>query len=388
MTYGTSYFASLSAAVRYYKAYGEDRADVERKVAEGSIHIGRPPLKAGDKLTLIDGGTRYAITSKNPAVKPGKCQQCMISMLNGASKKDAAYMHQKYKHDDVAVKPGKWIPASAVRQNGDGTVSVKVRGGAVRNPDGVRVVHEHGVWMVYVGDGHRSAGYVDKATNGDWYAQPSAGAGSRVIWRKTKDAAVKALVAQDGKRNPASRKPAKRARVGIEKAFPTYEIFQSGQRIATIAAVNLADAKELAASNGYKGRTITVKRAAVRNPGYDRKTYIVSAQEKGSTRRQSATFGTKADATKYANKWKRHFAFTDVRIDVVSPGMDRSFGVAIPRGGGVKNPRATSKIVVQKWGDGYHVVFLGRKTSDMRDMGGPYKTKTLAESIARNLRAK
>lgn len=65
-TYGTSYFVSLSAAVRYYKDYGDDREDVQRKIREGSIHIGKPPLKPGERLGLTDGGKRYTITTANP----------------------------------------------------------------------------------------------------------------------------------------------------------------------------------------------------------------------------------------------------------------------------------------------------------------------------------
>ncbi len=71
MTYGTSYFVSKSAAVRYYRDYeGSDAARaVERKLREGEIHIGKPTLKAGERLTTLDGGKRYAITSGNPRVK-------------------------------------------------------------------------------------------------------------------------------------------------------------------------------------------------------------------------------------------------------------------------------------------------------------------------------
>lgn len=61
-TYGTSYFVSMSAAVRYYKDYGDDKEDVQRKIREGSIHIGKPPLKPGERLGLTDGGKRYTIT--------------------------------------------------------------------------------------------------------------------------------------------------------------------------------------------------------------------------------------------------------------------------------------------------------------------------------------
>jgi hypothetical protein len=62
MQIGTSYFVSRADAVRYYQAYESDpvRA-VEIKLQEGSIHLGRPVLKPGQKLILIDSRTRYAI---------------------------------------------------------------------------------------------------------------------------------------------------------------------------------------------------------------------------------------------------------------------------------------------------------------------------------------
>jgi hypothetical protein len=62
LRYGTSYFTSTPAAFRYYKRHGGFSKDiVERKFACGEIHIGKPPLKAGQRLVLIDKGIRYAI---------------------------------------------------------------------------------------------------------------------------------------------------------------------------------------------------------------------------------------------------------------------------------------------------------------------------------------
>ncbi len=61
MTVGTSHFKSRAAAIRYYKPYGNDEASVDQKITEGEIHIGSPAINEGDKLTLIDGGTRYQI---------------------------------------------------------------------------------------------------------------------------------------------------------------------------------------------------------------------------------------------------------------------------------------------------------------------------------------
>lgn len=63
MIIGTSYFVSMAKAAQYYRDYeGDDGyAAAQRKVREGSIHIGKPDLKPGQRLLIIDNGTRYAI---------------------------------------------------------------------------------------------------------------------------------------------------------------------------------------------------------------------------------------------------------------------------------------------------------------------------------------
>lgn len=69
-TYGTSHFVSMATAVTYYKAYEQNpHRAVITKLREGSIHIGKPELKAGQKLTIIDDGLRYAITEKEQVAK-------------------------------------------------------------------------------------------------------------------------------------------------------------------------------------------------------------------------------------------------------------------------------------------------------------------------------
>lgn len=65
-TYGTSYFTSRSAAIRYYSYEEDPTAAVARKIREGQIRIGKPPIKSGQRLTTVDGGARYAITESNP----------------------------------------------------------------------------------------------------------------------------------------------------------------------------------------------------------------------------------------------------------------------------------------------------------------------------------
>ncbi len=68
MIYGTAYFPSRTAAEAYYTPYhyADVRRAVQRKIDEGAIHIGPPPLKPGEHAFLIDDGTRYAIEDKTP----------------------------------------------------------------------------------------------------------------------------------------------------------------------------------------------------------------------------------------------------------------------------------------------------------------------------------
>jgi hypothetical protein len=63
MRYGTSYFLSRRAAIYYFSDYESAPvgAAVDRKIAEGLIHIGKPELKPGQTLHVIDSGLRYAI---------------------------------------------------------------------------------------------------------------------------------------------------------------------------------------------------------------------------------------------------------------------------------------------------------------------------------------
>lgn len=42
---GTAYFADFASACAYYKPYGFSRRDVDRKVLEKEIHIGKPEGK-------------------------------------------------------------------------------------------------------------------------------------------------------------------------------------------------------------------------------------------------------------------------------------------------------------------------------------------------------
>lgn len=92
-TYGTSYFVSMAAAVRYYKDYhySDTKAAVLRKLSEGEIHIGKPPLKAGERLGTTDGGKRYTVTTANPSrnAKMSRFDRCVKSVTERGGAYDA-----------------------------------------------------------------------------------------------------------------------------------------------------------------------------------------------------------------------------------------------------------------------------------------------------------
>lgn len=65
MIYGTAYFPSERAAIKYFMPHNYDnyafaRADVLRRLIDKEIHIGKPKAPRGE-IILIDGGTRYGI---------------------------------------------------------------------------------------------------------------------------------------------------------------------------------------------------------------------------------------------------------------------------------------------------------------------------------------
>jgi len=78
MKTGTEYFPSYGAAMRYYRPCVGDilqqakgttlteavRQAVNARLNEGAIHIGKPPLKPGETLTIEDN--RYHITETQP----------------------------------------------------------------------------------------------------------------------------------------------------------------------------------------------------------------------------------------------------------------------------------------------------------------------------------
>lgn len=67
MRYGTSHFRDKRAALRYYRAYGNDSAEVERKLAEGEIFLGPPTnTPAGSRVRIDPAEGRYFIEDCEP----------------------------------------------------------------------------------------------------------------------------------------------------------------------------------------------------------------------------------------------------------------------------------------------------------------------------------
>lgn len=59
---GTSYFINLSAALKYYKAYGLGRKNVLEKLTAGEIHVGvKPPCRKGWRTVLDIQEGRYYV---------------------------------------------------------------------------------------------------------------------------------------------------------------------------------------------------------------------------------------------------------------------------------------------------------------------------------------
>jgi hypothetical protein len=61
--YGTAHFVSTHAALTYYRKYGFDAADVQRKLRDGEIAIGEPKQPDGSPYANCVKGTdgRYWI---------------------------------------------------------------------------------------------------------------------------------------------------------------------------------------------------------------------------------------------------------------------------------------------------------------------------------------
>lgn len=61
MRVGTSHFVNRVLAYRYFSAQNETKLSVDTKIRDGEIRIGKPTLKDGERLVIVDNGCRYAI---------------------------------------------------------------------------------------------------------------------------------------------------------------------------------------------------------------------------------------------------------------------------------------------------------------------------------------
>ena len=60
---GTSHFVSKTAAINYYKSYGNDTEEVNRKLRDGELQIGRPKSLPG-RATRVDEDGRWHVEMK------------------------------------------------------------------------------------------------------------------------------------------------------------------------------------------------------------------------------------------------------------------------------------------------------------------------------------
>ena len=61
MMVGTAYFKSFNAAYAYYKPYGFNKVDVQLKLKEKEIFVGKPKLKEDEFLSANTSEGRYII---------------------------------------------------------------------------------------------------------------------------------------------------------------------------------------------------------------------------------------------------------------------------------------------------------------------------------------
>lgn len=61
--FGTPYFESYAAALRYYEPYhyADNKTAVDYKLKNSEIYIGKPTVKTGEKLLIDKSERRYII---------------------------------------------------------------------------------------------------------------------------------------------------------------------------------------------------------------------------------------------------------------------------------------------------------------------------------------
>ncbi len=58
---GTHHFVDRKAAVKYYKTCGEDAKAVTKKIKDGAICIGIPPVKENERFVTDEDGRYYLV---------------------------------------------------------------------------------------------------------------------------------------------------------------------------------------------------------------------------------------------------------------------------------------------------------------------------------------
>ena len=62
MQIGTAHFTSRIAAYKYYAVYGYNHNDVNKKINDSEIFIGKPIVNENEKIHIDDDGRYFIIT--------------------------------------------------------------------------------------------------------------------------------------------------------------------------------------------------------------------------------------------------------------------------------------------------------------------------------------
>jgi len=127
---GTSYFKSISDAVRYYRDYDLDREDVMEKIRKGEIHIGKPPVRDEEHIILDPLENRYFYQTRNPRkkvtrIKVGRNPTMTKSEVSEYFQENVLpYVIRRYESDHI-------IDAPARREAWNDMIDVLIKDGQV-----------------------------------------------------------------------------------------------------------------------------------------------------------------------------------------------------------------------------------------------------------------
>ena len=119
-TVGTANFMTRRHAIEYYKDYGHDSKDVDRKLHDGEIFIGRPARELGTLITVdVDG--RYHLRDMNFAELERSCRYVVDDSGNGRPVGSDPYAHVR-----VSGERYKYRSAFALFKTNYGEIAVAV----------------------------------------------------------------------------------------------------------------------------------------------------------------------------------------------------------------------------------------------------------------------